>query len=157
MEGSEIDWTDEERARRPIREYLDALDGGKPGRMLGWLRHQNIEPHIPVWDKAKRADGTLSREDFTFDRDRNLYVCPRGQTLKTTGKVHDGKTLLYRASKHDCDTCPLKLTCCPNTPSRKVPRDINEEARDYARALMKTERYRSRRASARRSRPCLVT
>ncbi len=241
VEGSEIDWTDEERARRPIREYLDALDGGSParppkalspidpgaawttrgrhkvmfgyslnylidteeaiivdveatptrlsnevdatgtmiervhqrlalkpkriagdtaygtGRMLGWLRHQNIEPHIPVWDKAKRDDGTLSREDFTFDRDRNLYVCPRGQTLKTTGKVHDGKTLLYRASKHDCDTCPLKLTCCPNTPSRKVPRDINEEARDYARALMKTERYRSRRASARRSRPCLVT
>ena len=28
VEGSEIDWTDEQRARRPIREYLDALDGG---------------------------------------------------------------------------------------------------------------------------------
>jgi hypothetical protein len=27
IEGSEIDWTDEERARRPIREYLAALDG----------------------------------------------------------------------------------------------------------------------------------
>ena len=26
-EGPEIDWTGEERARRPIREYLDALEG----------------------------------------------------------------------------------------------------------------------------------
>ena len=27
------------------------------------------------------------------------------------------------------------------TPSRKVPRDINEDARDYARTLMQTEAY----------------
>ncbi len=27
VQGGEIDWTDEERARRPIREYLAALDG----------------------------------------------------------------------------------------------------------------------------------
>jgi len=111
------------------------------GKMLGWLREQRIEPHIPVWDKGGRDDGTLSREAFIFDEDRNVYVCPQGKTLKTTGRAHDGKTLLYRASKHDCDPCPLKPRCCPNTPSRKVPRDINEEARDYTRSLMKTEPY----------------
>ncbi len=27
VQGGEIDWTDEERARRPIREYLAAIDG----------------------------------------------------------------------------------------------------------------------------------
>jgi transposase len=111
------------------------------GKMLGWLREQQIEPHIPVWDKGKRDDGTLSREAFTFDKDRNVYVCSQGKKLKTTGRVHDGKTLLYRAGKHDCDPCPLKLKCCPNTPSRKIPRDINEEARDYTRSLMETEPY----------------
>jgi hypothetical protein len=35
----------------------------------------------------------------------------------------------------------LKLKCCPNTPSRKVPRDINEAARDHARSLMGIEAY----------------
>jgi hypothetical protein len=40
--------------------------------------------------------------------------------------VHDGKTILYRASKFDCDPCPLKPTCCPNTPCRKIPRDVHE-------------------------------
>jgi transposase len=229
VEGSEVDWTDAERARGPIREYLTALDGEntptnperapkalsptdpaaawttrgrhkvmfgyslnylidnehavivdveatptriskevdatetmigrtedrldlKPdhiaadvaygtGKMLGWLVDRGIEPHIPVWDKGKREDGSLSREDLSYDKERDVYVCPRGNTLKTTGRRHGGKTLLYRSSKYDCDACPLKPRCCPTTPSRKVPRDINEEARDYVRSLMGTEPY----------------
>ena len=229
IEGSEVDWSDAQRARRPIREYLTALDGEnaptnperapkalsptdpaaawttrgrhkvmfgyslnylidtrkavivdveatptriskevdatetmverteecfglKPdsiaadvaygtGEMLGWLVERDIDPHIPVWDKGKRDDGSLSREDFSYDEARDIYVCPQGKPLKTTGRVHGGKTLLYRSSKFDCDTCPLKPRCCPTTPSRKVPRDINEAARDYTRALMGTEAY----------------
>ena len=37
---------------------------------------------IPVWDKGKRDNGTLSREDFRFEPDRDLYICPRGNALK---------------------------------------------------------------------------
>ncbi len=46
-----------------------------------------------------------------YEPGRDLYLCPQGNILKTTGRVHDGKTLLYRASKFDCDPCPLKLRC----------------------------------------------
>jgi len=230
VQGSEIDWSDEERARHPVREYLEALDGAhaptnperkpkalspvdpsaawttrgrhkvmfgyslnylidtqdavivdveatptriskevgatetmidrtedrfdlKPdriagdvaygtGEMLGQLAKRDITPHIPVWDKGTRDDGTLSRADFTFDAERDLYICPRGKILKTTGRVHDGKTLRYLASKYDCDPCPLKHRCCPKTPARQVPRDVNEQARDIARSQMGTEAYR---------------
>jgi Transposase DDE domain len=56
--------------------------------------------------------------------------------LTTTGtRVNDGETLLYRASKADCDACAVKPRCCPNTPARKVPRSIHERARDMARAI----------------------
>jgi len=41
----------------------------------------------------------------------------------------------------DCELCPLKPQCCPKTPSRKVTRDLNEEARDLARALMGTPEF----------------
>ena len=47
-----------------------------------------------------------------------------GTRLGTSGTVHEGKTLLYRASKLDCDVCPLKPQCCPKEPSRKIPGDI---------------------------------
>src|SRR5476651_2166564 len=70
------------------------------GSNLNWLvNDKDIKPHIPVIDKSKRQDGTFSREDFTFDKKRNVYTCPAGKTLKTTGKVvNDGETILYRAS-----------------------------------------------------------
>jgi transposase len=108
------------------------------GKFLGWLIEAGIAPHIPVWDKSTREDGTFSRADFTFDSDRNLYVCPAGKLLTTTGSAGADHVVRYRARKRDCQVCPLKPQCCPNTPSRKVTRDQNEEARDHARALMGT-------------------
>jgi hypothetical protein len=49
-----------------------------------------------VIDKSNRENGTFSREDFLFDKERNVYTCPAGKVLTTTGKlVNDGETLLY--------------------------------------------------------------
>jgi hypothetical protein len=59
--------------------------------------------------------------------------------------VNGGATLLYRASKYDCDACALKPRCCPTAPARKVPRSIHEGARDMARDIAKTEAYRTSR------------
>ena len=116
--------------------------------MLGWLVHEHgIEPHVTVFDKSARNDGTFSRDDFTYDHERNVYFCPGGKPLTTTGTlVNDGATMLYRASKHDCAACALKPSCCPNTPARKVPRSIYEGARDMARADRQAwKAYTSRR------------
>ncbi len=128
---------------RPRRLAADTAYGA--AAVLKWLMDRGIEPHIPVWDKSRRDDGTFSRADFIYDKGRDLYVCPGGKTLKTTGKVHEGRTLLYRASKFDCDACPLKRECCPKAPSRKVPRDIDEDVRDHVRAFAKTEAFETSR------------
>jgi len=111
------------------------------GEMLGWLVDRDIDPHIPVWDRSQRDDDSFSRSDFTYDEGRDLYICPGGKTLKTTGKLHGGKTLYYRARKSDCQDCPLKVHCCPKSPVRRVQRDVNQQARDYAQALMATDAY----------------
>ena len=73
--------------------------------MLGWLVDgRGIEPHVTVFDKSGRKDGSFSREDFSYDRANDVYICPGGKTLTTTGtRVNGGDTLLYRASKADCD------------------------------------------------------
>jgi Transposase DDE domain len=49
--------------------------------------------------------------------------------------------LRYRASKFDCEVCALKMQCCPKGPSRQIPRDLNEYARDVARRLMRTKTF----------------
>jgi IS5 family transposase len=111
------------------------------GKFLGWLIETGVTPHIPVWDMSGRDDGTFSRADFTFDNERSVYVCPSGKLLPSTGNVGADHVVRYRARKRDCQACPLKPRCCPNTPSRKVVRDINEQARDHARALMDTPEF----------------
>jgi hypothetical protein len=92
----------------------------------------------------------LSRSDFRFDKEHNVYVCPKGKLLHTTGTIFEGSTLRYRASKLDCDGCALKMRCCPNTPARQIPRDIHEDARDVARALAKTEAFEQSRRNRKR-------
>jgi Transposase DDE domain len=93
----------------------------------------------------------LQWDDFRFDKERNLYTCPAGKTLTTTGRlVNDGETLLYMASMRHCRRCPLKAHCCPKAPFRRVPRSIYEEARDVARALAKTEAFERSRHERKR-------
>ena len=45
-------------------------------------------------------------------------LLPRRKAAQDERTVHEGKTLLYRASKQDCDLCPLKPRRCPKEPSR---------------------------------------
>jgi transposase len=131
--------------------YLAADTAYGSAETLNWLvNDKKIEPHIPVIDKSRREDGTFSRADFAFDKERNVYVCPNNKLLHTTGTVHDGYALRYRASKADCDVCAFKMRCCPSTPMRYVPRDLHEDARDVARALAKTEAFEQSRRSRKR-------
>ena len=138
---------DEVSATKPMLERTEKIFGLKPkrlaadtaygtGKFLAWIVGKGITPHIPVRDFSQRDDGTFSRSDFRFDKDRNIYVCPAGKLLKTTGRVLSGYMLRYTASTYACGPCPLKSKCCPNTSQRIVPRDVNEDVRDHARALM---------------------
>ena len=234
VEGADIDWTEEQLARRAIREYVDALEsenapinpnrrpkalsptdptaawttrgrykvmfgyslnylidmenavildveatptriskevdatetmierteqrfGLKPdhiagdvaygtGEMLGWLVKREIDPHVPVWDQSEvAADGKFVRADFAYEKDRDLYICPGGKELKTSGTVHDGTTIKYIAKRSDCGRCPLKPKCTTGR-ERRISRDVNQEARDYTRALMETDAYKHSRS-----------
>jgi IS5 family transposase len=229
VEGAEVDWTPEQRASRPVQEYLSALESETPpinpdqppkalspsdpsaawtrrgrhkvmfgyslnylidmeqavildveatptriskevdatetmierveerfalkpdhvagdvaygtGEMLGWLVAQEIDPHIPVWDRSEvAAKGKFPRADFTYDKARDLYICPGGKELKTSGTVHDGTTIKYIAKRSDCAICPLKPQCTTGR-ERRLSRDVNQEARDYTQALMQSEAY----------------
>jgi transposase len=136
-----------ERAMERFDLYPAKLMGDSAygsAEMLGWLVYEHgIEPHVAVFDKSGRKDGTFSREDFSYDPIGDVYVCPGGKTLTTTGTlVNDGATMLYRASKMDCDGCSLKSRCCPKQVARKVPRSIHEGARDMARAIARSQEGR---------------
>ena len=136
-----IERTEERFGLKPERLVGDTAYGAAP--MLNWLvEEKGIAPHIPVFDKSKREDGTFSRSDFRYDPTSDVYHCPAGKTLTTTGTlVNGGTTLLYLARKHDCDGCELRAQCCAKVPFRKIPRDRHEAARDVARSLAGTDGF----------------
>src|SRR3954464_10460858 len=81
-----IERTEERFGLKPERLAADTAYGSATN--LDWLvNEKGIAPHIPVIDKSKRDDGTFSREDFTFDKARDVYMCPAGEVLTTTGTV----------------------------------------------------------------------
>ena len=127
---------------RPRRLAGDTVYGAV--RLLKWLVDRGITPHIPVWDKSARSDGTFSRSDFVFDPERNIYVCPGGAKLTSTGNIDQGHIVYYRASKNDCSTCSLKPKCTTAI-VRKITRDLNEQVRDQVRALANTDAFHQSR------------
>lgn len=125
---------------RPKRLAADTAYG--TGKFLGWLvKDKRITPHIPVWDRSKREDGTFSNSDFKWDQRHGVYICPNGKQLRTSGTVHADQRLRYRALKRECDACRLRSQCCPKEAPRYVARDVHEDARDVARRKMKTKAF----------------
>ena len=65
---------------------------------------------------------------------RDVYVCPNGKLLRTSGTVHDSRVRNYLSQPQECRACTLKHRCT-RAPFKKMARDINEEARNHARSL----------------------
>lgn len=147
-----IDRVEECFELKPERLIADTAYGTAP--MLGWMVEEKaIEPHVPVWDKTERKDGTFQREDFQWDGAADEYRCPAGNALRRNWRpfknprthITKADTIIYRSSEHDCATCPMKANCCPNMAFRKIVRSIHETARDVARRIATTPAYQRSR------------
>lgn len=142
-----IDRVEDKFDIKPVRLVGDTAYG--TASMLHWIvDEKRIEPHVPVWDKSERNDGTFGRSAFTFDAENNRYVCPTGKYLKPAWRSKQKNPFRYRASLHDCQDCSLKSQCCPNIAIRKIDRSPHEPARDVARAIAKTDAYQQSRRDA---------
>lgn len=139
-------------ALRPERLIADTAYGTAP--MLGWMVEEKaIEPHVPVWDKSERKDGTFGRDEFHWNEAADEYRCPGDKLLRREWRpfkiqrthVTKAETIIYRSREHDCKACPLKPQCCPNMTFRKITRSIHERARDVARQIALTPEYQRSR------------
>jgi len=131
-------------------ERLAADTGYGDAANLAWLvEEKGIAPHIPVFDKSARTDGTFERSAFTFDAQDDSYVCPGGKRLRPRNRnfsvprsnVDQDGFIRYRARQQDCGGCALRQSCTPNMPARKIMRSIHESARDKARNIALTDAY----------------
>jgi hypothetical protein len=132
----------------PQRLVADAAYGSAAN--LGWLvENKSIEPHIPVFDKSARDDGSFERADFICDPGDDSYLCPGGSRLRRSDRnfskprigVDKDGFIRCRARQQDCQGCMHRQRCTPNMPARRVTRSIHQAARDVARHIATTDAY----------------
>jgi hypothetical protein len=83
--------------------------------------------HLPVLvseQSESSAKGEFSKSNFTYDAERNAYICPRNEVLQhegtwspTTGREY--RTFLYRCRNTEC---PVRSDCTQATGRGMLPR-----------------------------------
>lgn len=155
----------------PAMERVEERFGKAPGQVLvdsGYVSRDNVQEMAQrevdllgslADDKAKRGErdqGRYPSSMFVYNADQDHYVCPAGKILSYEGRQKkDGmEHFKYKAQRKDCQSCPLKMQCCPE--NKKQGRSVNRSQESPAmvafRAKMATEaaqkEYRKRSAIA---------
>ena len=83
------------------------------GHVREALEKRSINAYIPLYDRGgkHRAD-MFGYEDFKYDKERDIVVCPNGKTMYLMQKRSMGKSArIYRSRKKDCKNCPFLTKC----------------------------------------------
>jgi hypothetical protein len=154
-------------ASQTMIERTEASFGIKPARS-GHRLWLSLQPRLAGERAGNRAACPGHRqveagwwhvlaEDFIYDEARDIYTCPAGKTMTTTGHISTDHAARYLVSVPECRACPLKAKCCPNMPARRIVRDVNEAARDIARTLPETEAFAQSRRDRKKVRDAVCT
>jgi hypothetical protein len=92
----------------------------------------------------QRVSGLLPRAAFTFDPNRNVFICPQGKILKYRTARQEEKIHMYRATAGDCKMCPMRQQCTRG-PKRTLSVPFDEAVRQDVIALQQTEAFQNSR------------
>jgi transposase len=105
------------------------------------LESEHIKAYVPIADLTQRTP-FFRQEDFHYDAERDVYVCPAGKELHFCQRQTTERSRRYRARAKDCNHCPLKAKCTTSTQGRSLCRSVNETYLDRVRAYHATEAYK---------------
>ena len=118
-------------------ENILADTGYSSGNIYKYLEEKNIMAYIPA-----NAMYKSQREGFSYDVDRDCYVCSKGAELSFKGiKPHSGRHIygkLYRSKAKDCKNCPLKMQCCKSQNFKQIEATADKPYYDAASERMNT-------------------
>ena len=113
------------------------------GENLARIEDQHIQALMPVFGDSptnRSNKKRLPKSDFTYDADRDLYVCPQGKLLQFRQIYQTSR--LYRATPQDCKACPIQPQCTPSRrQGRSISHSIYQPYRDKVTAYQSTPLY----------------
>jgi transposase len=142
----------------PALEEIKETTGDLPDKMSldnGYMSGENLEAfdgkgidlYIATGKREKKdqraieeSNRKINKSDFSYDEDRDCFVCPAGKPLELKSVNSDGKKV-YQAVKAECDACPYKARCCGSKRgnSRTISTDNKEPLRQKMNEKMEQE------------------
>lgn len=87
---------------------------------------------------SKLSSSKSLRDDFIFDAQHNLYICPEGHQLQSFNENYQCHQTRYRPKTGTCQGCQRKPECAPGRADRTVTRPWNAEIKETASAMLQT-------------------
>lgn len=107
---------------RPQQAVADHLYGSQD--CLGYLQDQGIETVIRPRQGGNKHGG-LSKRDFHYDAEHDVYHCPGGQVLRRRRRQRKDGKVFYSAEPEVCGACPLRAACVRS----KFPQGVRQVTR----------------------------
>jgi transposase len=96
-----------------------------------------------VLPKHDERGPLFGKNEFVYDAEKDLYICPQGETLRRQGLDYKERSIRYAARPSTCKACPLKTRCTKSKKKgRWIRRSFEEEYLERVRGYRDTEPYR---------------
>lgn len=125
-----------------VAELTVLSDGGYfEGNQLKECEGLGITTYLPVPQSgAATSRGLFPAARFTYEADRDLYVCPQGAELTFRGKEKGSNKKEYRLYRTAaCRTCAVRAQCTKAKLGRKLRRWVHEEVLDRLKARIRAQ------------------
>jgi transposase len=105
------------------------------------LEQDGIKAYLPRTDLSQR-NSFFTIDDFTYDAERDLFVCPQDHELTLWSRRTSEQTYVYRANATICNACPIKSQCTDSKSGRHLRRSFFQDHIDQATSYYDTEAYK---------------
>ncbi len=129
--------------RRVARTSARSMEPTRPRkrRVLAKVTDRNINPYIRIRDSIHRKRSAFfGPERFTYEPEKNRYICPAGQFLNYGGRVYRNQAFNYIWTRKKCGPCSLRPQCT-SLPSGGLFINQYDAARQRARELVNTPEF----------------
>ncbi len=104
------------------------------------LEERGIKAYLPTSDFSQR-NRYYPAKLFRYDRRKDRYICPQGQSLPFRNRRMTEQVIVYRANPKICNVCPVKSECTGSRSGRFIFRSFFQKQLDKAEAYRQTEAY----------------
>jgi transposase len=100
------------------------------------LDKAGIAAYIPPHERTNGISGFWGKDQFQYIPEQDVYLCPAGEVMKSSGRCDYGRRITYRCEPGTCQVCRLRKRCTPEGHSRSVTRFVAQRLIEAARDRM---------------------